>query len=267
MQQLLFENTASDFKDSNQNRLNIECGFGLFKAIVYNPISKEIIWACEKEATGIEQAIAETNLQKSGYENVHINLINPYSTLIPNQLFEENYLSKYLNYNFETIENTICSFDSLKTIEAKNCYLLFEKEKEGIFKLFNNARIGHQSTAFIELNRSTESIVTIEMHPTHFQLMHMKNNEFKVFNCFAYENVEDLLYYITYALKQLNVVNKSEINIAGWIDKDHEIYKKLAAYFPKLKITKANPAPLKPGCIPLNQMHHFNQVIRQHVCV
>ena len=105
------------------------------------------------------------------------------------------------------------------------------------------------------------------MHPTHFQLMHMKNNEFKVFNCFAYENVEDLLYYITYALKQLNVVNKSEINIAGWIDKDHEIYKKLATYFPKLKITKANPAPLKPGCIPLNQMHHFNQVIRQHVCV
>lgn len=267
MQQLLFKNTAIDIENSNQNHLNIECGFGLFKAIVFNTVSNDVIWACEKEATGIAQAITDANLHESGYENVHINLINPYSTLIPNQLFEERHVPNYLNYNFETIENTICSFDTLKTIEARNCYLLFEKEKDTIFELFNNARIGHQSTAFIELNRSNDSIVTIEMHPTHFQLMHMKDNQFKVFNCFAYENAEDLLYYITYALKQLEVENNNKIEIAGWIDENNDIYKKLASYFPQIKITKANSSPVKPGCIPLNKMHHFNQVIRQHVCV
>jgi len=266
MQPMLFQNTTEDFRTNNQNHLNIECGFGLFKAIIFNPATNDIIWACSRETTGIEKTLKELELSQTGFAQVNINLINSYSTLIPNQLFEEDQLDNYLSYNFETIDHTVSAFDSLKTLEARNCYLLFKKEREDIYRLFNNARIGHQSSAFIELNRTSKSLVLIEMHPTHFQLMHVQDNDFKVFNCFAYENAEDLLYYITYALRQLHIEKNAKIEISGWIDSKHKIYQKLMKYLPSLQIRNADIAPLKPGCIPSKEIHQFNQVIRQHIC-
>lgn len=266
MQPLLFENTTENFRESNQNHLNIECGFGLFKAIVFNPVSKKLIWACAMESTSIKNTIKELNLHETGFSQVTVNLVNPYSTLIPNQLFEETELDAYLRFNFETIDNTESHFDHLKTLEAKNCYLIFTKEQKAIFKLFNNAIIGHQSTAFIELNRTEGSVILIEMHSTHLQLMHVKNNQFKIFNCFTYENVEDLLYYVTYSLRQLKVEKEAQVELAGWITENDPIYKRLKEYLPNIKI-KVAKSPLDSEIIPINQHHHFNQVTRQHLCV
>jgi len=266
MQQLLFKNTAEDYLLSNQNHLNIECGFGLFKAIIYNPTSGKVIWACAEESTGIEESITSNKLEQIGYAEVSINLVNPYSTLIPNELFEESQVNAYLDFNFETIDNAISSVDDLKTIEAKNCYLIFEKEKEAIHKLINNAKIGHQSTGLIELNRTKESLVLIEMHPTHFQLIHVKDNDFKIFNCFAYENVEDLLYYITYALRQLGIEKEADVEISGWINQTEEFYKRLKEYLPNIKIQSAEANNVDLGCIPTGEAHVFNQVTRQHLC-
>ncbi|MFT7613617.1 MAG: hypothetical protein ACI9J3_002592 [Parvicellaceae bacterium] len=266
MQPLLFKNTAEDYHLSNQNHLNIECGFGLFKAIIYEPTSGKVIWACAEESTGIAASITAHELEQIGYSEVSINLVNPYSTLIPNELFEEDQLDAYLSFNFETIDNAISAVDDLKTIEAKNCYLIFEKEKEAIHQLINNAKIGHQSTGLIELNRTKESIVLIEMHPTHFQLMHVAENDFKIFNCFAYENVEDLLYYITYALRQLNIEKEAEVEISGWLKPSDEFYKRLNAFLPNVKIVSGSTKSPDKGCIPASEAHVFNQVTRQHLC-
>ena len=266
MQQKLFQNKTDDFRVNNQNHLNIECGFGLFKAVIINPTTNEVIWACSEESTGIEKSLNRLNLSDKGFAQVTINLANGYSTLIPNKLFDENQLDNYLNYNFETIDHTIADFDSLKTVEAKNCYLLFKKERDDIYQLFSNATIGHQSTSFIELNRASDSSVILEMHPTHFQLMHVRDHHFKIFNCFAYENAEDLLYYVTYALRQLKIEKETVVELSGWIDEKSTLYKKLKEYLPELKIRKATISPIKPGCIPLSELHQFNQVIRQHIC-
>ncbi|MBL4704108.1 MAG: DUF3822 family protein, partial [Flavobacteriales bacterium] len=126
--------------------------------------------------------------------------------------------------------------------------------------------IGHQSTAFIELNRSQESMILIEMHPTHFQLMRVKENKFKIFNCFAYENIEDLLYYITYALRQLKIEKEANVELSGWIQTTDSIFTRIKAYLPNIKIRTALPHPIQLGCIPASEAHIFNQVIRQHQC-
>ena len=265
MQQMLFENKAEN-PFSSQNHLNIECGFGLFKAIIFNPVSNQIVWATAFESDGIKAALKEHELNKQSFSEVHVNLVNSYSTLIPNNLFEEAQVKQYLDFNFETIDNTVSKFDSLKTLEAKNCYLLFEKEEKTVYKQFNNAVIGHQSTAFIELNRKKESQIIVELYPTHFQLMHVEENQFKMFNCFAYENVEDLLYYITYALRQLKVEKSAKIEISGWVTSTSEIFKRLKEYLPNIRVYTATIEPLNWGCVDFTARHHFNQVVRQHNC-
>ncbi len=265
MQQLLFENTADPAWDSDQNHLNIECGFGLFKAIIFNS-KNEVIKALALETSGIKSALKETELTQKSYDKVHISLINQYATLVPNQVFEHQELKSYLDYNFEIIENTSCEFVDLKTIPAKNCYLQFEKELKQIFKAFNHAIVAHQSTNLIELNRSEGTLLLIEMHPTHFQILHYVEDQFKLLNSFAYETTEDLLYYITYALRQLKVEKTARVEIAGWINESDKHFTELKKHLPGMRMRTLKLNDLSYGCIPRESQHFFHQVIRQHLC-
>ena len=127
-----------NYNHDSQNHLNLESGFGLFKAVVFSPDRKEILWATSFESTSLKESLKSSGLRELSFDSVSISFVNEFNTLVPFSIFEESKIDEYLNFNFETIDNASSQSTKLTTTEAVNCFLVFGKEKKQIGKAFNS---------------------------------------------------------------------------------------------------------------------------------
>jgi len=156
-------------------------------------------------------------------------------SIIPNDLFEENLLDKYLEINNSVRKKTL--FDTSTDNKLKIVYSvndLFESDiikKENI--ILNQKNYFTQLYEFVTKNNSSESNIKfyINFHKNSFDVIVTRSNEFLLFNNFKINNENEFLYYLFFVFKNFEGQEKSnEIIFIGNFEKFNKYYELVSKY-------------------------------------
>jgi len=172
---------------------------------------------------------SETALQQN-FKNVNVIHDNEVSTLVPKPLFNEDYLADYLKFNSKILRTDYITYDEILINDSVNVYVPYVNINNHIYDRFGEFEFKHFSTVVLD------TILSIEKHATspkmyvnvthnHFEVITLKNSKLKLYNTFEYATKEDFIYYILFAIEQLNY-NPEELPLifVGKISKEDELY-------------------------------------------
>ena len=196
-----------------------------------------------------------------------------YATIIPNPIFEKDKMSQYMGVNFELDTNSnIYYCDELNNIKAKNVFGLPKKIHSFFQKQLEQISFHHFSSVLIEsftlqYKSRVSPLLIINVQKSDFQLIVIENKSLKLYNSHHYQNEDDFVYFILFALEQLHyAVEKSEIKLIGAIDQESAPYKKLKTYAPNLSFEEIKSS-IPKGNISANIEQNYYSLIQQHKCV
>lgn len=220
-----------DLNTSSTYHLSIQIGLGgfslcildtvrnkyiLLKHIHFNPpILKELL------LNKLKAFLYSERFLKKQYKKVSLSLINQNSILVPESLFNKENLTSYFRFTKVLSDNDELFFNKLINTSAYNVFALQSGMAELLNDFFPVLHIFHHSTPFIEnvlrsnRTRMQEKRVYIGIHRLFFDIVVAEGEKLLLSNSFSYNNANDLVYYILYVYKQLELASESTVLIVS----------------------------------------------------
>ncbi|MCL7764448.1 DUF3822 family protein [Polaribacter sp. Z014] len=230
--------TLTHVKDT---KLSIQFNLDGFSFCITNNASKETFYFSEyifkeKQLTPenllkkIEEIFkTDIHLQKD-FSSVLVIHQNNLFSLVPNQYFNEEILSEYLNFNIKTLATDFIAYDDIESINAKNVYVPYVNINNYLFQNFGEFEYKHHLTILIEklitFNNSDQKKVFVNVSKEAFDIVVLQNKQLLFTNSFNFETKEDFIYYILFTFEQLKLnVEETQLSFIGDIEMASEIYK------------------------------------------
>lgn len=176
----------------------------------------------------IHALFEKNNLLKAFFKSVIIIIDNHNSTLIPAEFFSEAIKENYLKFANGTFTDEIVESDNINELNTYNVFAFNKSLKDKLINYFPSASFIHHSTLLLKnlLADNSGQKVYINVGDLKFDLIVLNNKNLEFYNSFVYESSEDFIYYVLFAIKQLNL-NPENLNlvILGEIEKDSAVYK------------------------------------------
>jgi len=235
-------NNTSFLKDnSTDTKLSIQFNLDGFSFCITNNKNKETIYFSEylfdeqqitpeKLLFKIKEIFKKDNQLQKDFSAVLVIHQNNLSTLVPNEYFIEDNLSKYLNYNIKTLATDYITFDDLEYISAKNIFIPYVNINNYLFQNFGEFEYKHHISVLIknliDTTSTEEKTVFINVSKTTFDIIILQKKELIFSNSFHFETKEDFIYYILFTFEQLKL-NAEIVHLyfTGAIEKESEIFK------------------------------------------
>ncbi|MFN2262457.1 MAG: DUF3822 family protein, partial [Psychroflexus sp.] len=132
-------------------------------------------------------------------ENLNLIYVNPLFSIVPEEIFDKNYLPHYLKYNAKLLEGDDFEYDDIQTINAKNIYIPFVNIHNYLFEIFGSFSYKHHLSIclnkFSEEASKTKEFVVLNDRNNAFDFMAYRDGKLIVVNTFEYETAEDFAYY------------------------------------------------------------------------
>ena len=157
----------------------------------------------------VKTAFNRNDSLKQSFSKVQIIHDNEMQTLVPSALFEEAHLSDYLKYNTKIFKTDFITYDVIQNKDAMLVYIPFVNVNNYIFERFGSFEYKHSATVLIDKilqleKNNNQKKLYINIQQTHFELIALDGNSFKLFNRFEYKTREDFVYYILFTAEQLD---------------------------------------------------------------
>ena len=157
----------------------------------------------------VKTAFNRNDSLKQSFSKVQIIHDNEMQTLVPSALFEEAHLSDYLKYNTKIFKTDFITYDVIQNKDAMLVYIPFVNINNYIFERFGSFEYKHSATVLIDKilqleKNNNQKKLYINIQKTHFELIALDGNSFKLFNRFEYKTREDFIYYILFTSEQLD---------------------------------------------------------------
>jgi len=198
----------------------------------------------------LKKIITSSPLLKKEFKSVNFSYISNRATLVPNAIFLKDELKTFHQFNFSTQEEDAFFYDKLINLDAYNVYSIPDFIVNE-FKTLKKITFKHFSTSLIEasiLHAKTNkmlSLVDVNVLPSSFQIIVVKNQKLVFYNSFNYQTSEDFIYYLLFVLEQLSINNEeATIRLLGEVEKDAAIYTILCQYVKTINFAKS-PENLK----------------------
>lgn len=206
------------------------------------------------------------------FKTVSATVINAYSTLIPQSLFEPEKAKEYLSFNQPILASEPVFHEKLRNIDAQSVFTVSKELKEVLENKFPQITIKHNSSVLIDalLNqyKNTSEKFVVNMEPTHFEVVLIRNNKLIYYNSFAHQTSEDFLYYLLFAAEQLQL-NPEEVDLIflGEVDKKSAIYDICYSYVRHVSFG-SRPETYEYSFV-MNELpkHYYYNLFSQHICV
>lgn len=183
-------------------------------------------------------------LQKEKTE--HFSLIrlifsNKLFTLVPNELFNENRISDYIEFNSFLLPNDPIESQLIKPLDIQFLHSYNESLEVQIKNLFpeKTIEILHSGYSLIDQLSyfSPEIQYSVWFNFSSIELIHFKKEQLIFYNYFETETKEDILYYILFVAQQLEIdVNEQPIHLLGNIENHSETIAMMKKYIRHVKI-------------------------------
>ncbi len=171
------------------------------------------------------------------------------STLIPVPLFNEDEQESYFNFNHTLDENEDICCDKLNNLSAFNIYAIPHPVKIKIKEQLLLPVFRHHLSALVEslliLNRNQheDKKLYINVNPSLSDVIVLEDNKLLYNNTFEYHTPEDFIYYVLFAIQQLNLNPETiEVVLTGEIQKNSAYYDILYKYIRNISFAKRNDA-------------------------
>ena len=175
-------------------------------------------------------SILESEIFTWDFQSVLISVQTIKSTIIPNSIYDEKIIEKYLYFDEEiNRQEIIASNDFLKYIDASVVFSLDKDLKLILDNKFKKIHLKSQASIFIDSilrksAQSKENLVFIDFSNNYFEIGLVKQSKLFLYNKFNFNTKEDFLYYILNCFNTSNLDSKKDkIYISGEFQKNEVI--------------------------------------------
>lgn len=246
--------------DLKETYLSIQIYLDGFSFCIYNPNTKnhiafqrfgfdENINTPENLLKEFQTAFEENELLNQSYKKVTVIHQNELATIVPLKYFDEGNLKEYLKHTVKVLPIDYISYDTIQNIGANSVYIPFVNINNFLFQKFGEFDFYHSSTLLIDLlykkqESSKTKNVFINVHNNSFELIFFNEQKLELFNVFSFDTAEDFIYYILFAMEQLDIdTNSIDIELLGDIEKESELFDILYKYVRNVKFSHENELP------------------------
>jgi hypothetical protein len=249
------ESPRFDIEKLNQYILSCEISESSFSCKIIEPFDNEVIVTEKYEFPGSKEIVSIPDYLSSIYEthdflksmkwkSIEIIIDNQSFTLIPLDLFKIEYTNRYLQ---------LANGQQLTDFEEVHTYI---HEDLGIVNVYSSDRdiynwlsdtyplVGmsfkHKTSQLIEFGVFTSKAQTAFLHfvNQHFTIVITANGNLKLCNRFAYKTPQDLVYYVLFAMNELEIEpDEIILRVNGNITEQSEDFVLLNQYLPNVKIS------------------------------
>ncbi len=188
-----------------------------------------------------EQLIA--SVQKENiklFSTIRLIFSNKSFTLIPNELYNENRISDYLEFNGVLLANDIES-KLIKDLNIRFLYSYLEPLETQIKNAFpeKEVKLLHSGYSLINqlLQFSPEIDFFVWFNFSSIEILYFNTKQLILYNFFEAESKEDILYYILFVAQQLEIdVNEKHLYLLGNTTSQNKTISMMEKYIRHIKI-------------------------------
>ncbi len=158
------------------------------------------------------------------------------SILIPESFFEKSNLKAYFEFNHSINELDEIHYNFLGEINAFNVFIIPNYIANEVTKRFGGVMLYHQATPFIKSifekdnDRESDSVY-VNMNNKFIDIAVAGSNRLNLYNTFQFQNETDLLYFVLYIYKQLNLdAHRNKLYISGEHSDKQQYFKTLKKF-------------------------------------
>lgn len=205
--------------DTLNNHIEIFSKHPIDKSLQLNEIEKSIV-----------SFIKNTTVLQNNFDDIIVLYNNNLNTFVPQVLFDENYLSSYLQYTIKVFENDFITYDEIPNYEMNNVYIPYANINNTLIDIFGNFTYRHAASILVkkilDVSKNIEEPqVFVHCQKNTFQIIAVKNQQLLLYNSFEYKTKEDFIYYLLFCTEQLQLNPETfSLKFLGNISKEDDIY-------------------------------------------
>ncbi len=252
-------NIAKEDLENTFKKLSIQVGLNGLSFCVLDTISN-IILASEKvtfKTTStpylvlkeLKSILSEQAAIGNNFSEVVVIHKNGLFSLVPKTLFNKEELPNYLKFNAKIMANDQIVHDEIAHHDIMNVYVPFTNVNNYIFELFGEFEFKHSGTILIETlltqsRNSIDPICYVQVSEKEMEIVVITEKKLQLYNHFEYGTKEDFLYYLLFALEQLQVdLEKVQLKLFGTIEEGDPIYELCYRYVKHISVfVPSNPS-------------------------
>jgi hypothetical protein len=134
-------------------------------------------------------------------------------SLVPSFFFEENKKSHYIKYSSPILPNDFFAHDNNEALEITNVYIPYVHINNYLHELFGEFEYQHHLSVLLNRlfnNRISNAVCYCIVTNNFLNFVCFNEAKLVLCNAYAYKTVEDIAYYLLFALEQLNL-NREEL--------------------------------------------------------
>lgn len=161
----------------------------------------------------IESHISSTSQLNNDFDEVTLSWSFKRSTLVPNAIFADSSAKAIyeLCYGKDSSEHDI-DYNRISELSVINVYEIPVWIKRFFVIKFPRIVIQHEGSHVIRKSLNSEAFklkTTAILYKNYFQLTIVKHNNLEFYSCFDYQNHEDIIYHLMFALQQKEMTNET----------------------------------------------------------
>ena len=192
----------------------------------------------------LEKALFKKGLYEKPFHSVRFIVGNRLNTLVPDELFDDEYPEAYFRFNHELPPNYTLMHEALPALKSVNVFAIPTQQKKRILSLWSNAVITHQSSVFLngilhEAPAEDEVTVYINVNSRSFDMAIVKEGNLLFFNNFNFNTKDDFAYFLMFALEQQQLDSQeTPVCFTGLISGNSEIIRLCERYIKHIRFIR-----------------------------
>ena len=192
----------------------------------------------------LERAVFKKGLYEKPFHSVRYIASNRFNTLVPETLFDEQYLEAHLLFNHRLPSGHVVMAEPLPALNAVNVFAVAAQQEKRIRGLWKNVQITHRSSVFLNAVMHEDPFeektnVYVNVNSRSFDLAVITEGKLMFFNNFKFDTKEDFAYYLMFALEQQQLpAQEVPVYFTGLITGNSEILKLCERYIKKIRFIR-----------------------------
>ena len=189
-------------------------------------------------------------------------------TFVPSVLYDEQYLSSYMQYNTKVFESDYFTHDEVSSYDMNTVYIPYVNINNFLIDQFGSFNYKHSFTILIKKvldfsKNIVEKQVYLHIQKDNFQMIVVKNQKLLLFNTFDFTTKEDFIYYVLFALEQLQLNPETVIvKLFGKIAEDDNLFQIAYKYIRNVSLFTDN----YEAETAISQQDYLQHFILIHTC-
>ena len=196
----------------------------------------------EKLLTHVEKGFNKFPYLSEVYNKTTVVYQNQLFTLVPKEIFDPEQPELYLQYSVRTLATDFVAYDELSKENLIVVYVPYVNINNFFFEKYGSFSYYHSQTVFLKTmlaqpDYASGTWLFCNIQTSFFELLILKEGKVQLLNSFIYETKEDFLYYVLFAMEQLELQSTNiTLHFIGIENEENPLYRFASKYIREVKI-------------------------------